>query len=76
MNAQRRKAINLVMNSIMDFRADIETIRDEEQEYFDNMPDNIQMSEKGEKAEEVVSNLDEAMNCFDEIENYLTTAAE
>lgn len=48
----------------------IETIRDEEQEKFDNLPEGLQQSENGQKFEEIVSSLDEAIsNLQDAINN-------
>lgn len=40
---------------------DLEAIRDEEQEYFDNMPEGLQNSERGETASGNVEQMDEAI---------------
>ncbi len=39
---------------------DIEAIRDEEQEYRDNMPENMQSSERADAAENAIAELDNA----------------
>ena len=66
MNAPRRKAIQEM----------IETIKDEEQEAFDNLPENLQGSDRGEAMEAAADNLDSAFNGMDEVLDYLTYAIE
>lgn len=43
-------------------QSEIETLRDEEQDYFDNMHDGLKSSEKGENAETAISALDSAIS--------------
>lgn len=88
MNAQRRKDIQAIIDRMADLeelKADlysmIETVRDEEQEYYDNMPEGLQVSDRGYAAEEAVSQLDEAKNMLDDLDidtlrGCLETAAE
>lgn len=76
MNAQRRKEIAAVLNELADLRSRIETVQSEEQDAFDNMPEGLQHSERGEKAEQACSALDDAITAFDEIESALNEAAE
>lgn len=40
--------------------ADLETLRDELQDWYDNLPENFQSGEKGSQLEEAISNLDDA----------------
>ena len=51
MNKVRRKRLVAV-------ESELESIISEEQEAFDNMPENLQDSEKGEKMEEDISVLE------------------
>lgn len=76
MNNQRRKEIEAVLNELADLRSRIETIQSEEQDAYDNMPEGLRASERGEKAEAACSNLDNAICAFDEIESALNDAAE
>jgi hypothetical protein len=47
----------------------LETVKDEEQESYDNMPEGLQASEKGEKSENAINNLEYACdNISDAIE--------
>lgn len=59
---------------IADVRSAIETAMDEEQEYYDNMPEGLQMGDKGDKAQEAIDSLDEACGTLEEVETYLEEA--
>lgn len=76
MNNQRRKEIADVLNELAALRSRVEDLQSEEQDYFDNMPENLQQSERGEKAEQAASRLEDALTAFDEIEEALNEAAE
>lgn len=65
MNKARRARIGLLLGKLQDLQAEAEEIRDEEQEYFDNMPEGLQGGDKGQQAEQDASNLSE---CADGIE--------
>jgi methyl-accepting chemotaxis protein len=78
MNAERRKriaaidaegikqAIETLKGLIDDARSEYEAIKDEEQEYYDNMPESFQQGDKGSKAEEIVSALESVSEALDE----------
>ena len=65
MNKNRRNAISDIYDKLTDIQSDLECIRDEEQEAFDNLPESIQYSERGERMEEYISSLDEALDYVD-----------
>lgn len=78
MNKQRRKEISRIIEEIEsavstakekleELQIDIESVRDEEQEYMDNMPENLQGSERYETAEQAVDNLDNAASSIEEL---------
>ncbi len=50
-----------------DIRTEIESIKDDEQEYFDNMPEGLQSGERGTQAEDTVNALDFAEDHLDEL---------
>lgn len=69
MNKDRRKALQEAVTLLEKVRGDIddaksllETAKDEEQDYFDNMPEAFQQADKGQAAEAAVSELDEAIS--------------
>lgn len=76
MNKDRRARIQALINKLEDIKEDIDFIKDEEQEYYDNMPENFQMGEKGDKAQEAIDNLDYAYSSIDEVVEYLEEALE
>jgi hypothetical protein len=46
-------------------KADIEGVKDEEEEMLDNMSDNLKGGERGSRMQEVVSELEEALSIID-----------
>ena len=74
MNKDRRARIQALINKLEDIKEDIDFIKDEEQEYYDNMPENFQTGEKGDKAQEAIDNLDYAYSSIEEVVEYLEEA--
>ena len=74
MNKDRRARIQALINKLEDIKEDIDFIKGEEQEYYDNMPENFQMGEKGDKAQEAIDNLDYAYSSIEEVVEYLEEA--
>ena len=73
MNKQRRSLIADVIDRLETIRGDIEIIRDEEQDAFDNMPEGIQESDRGQQMEEYIGLMEDAM---DEIDSALENLGE
>ena len=67
MNKARRKAIEYTISIMQKVSVDLDTIRDEEQEAFDNLPDSLQYSERGEQMEEYIDTLGDAVSDIDDI---------
>ena len=57
MNKIRRKNIEEILQSLEESLSELVNERDDEQEYFDNMPESFQGSERGEKSESAISSL-------------------
>jgi uncharacterized coiled-coil DUF342 family protein len=53
------------------FEQDIEDIKSEEEEYRDNLPEALQSSEKGERADSAISALEEAADKLTEVKEKL-----
>ena len=75
MNNQRRKDIDAALKLVADARAAIdalreaiEPIKEEEQEYYDNMPESLQGGEKGEAAQAAIDALENAMSDLEGID--------
>lgn len=88
MNNERRKQIAAIVRDVenMTHMADhlrelIESVRDGEQEAFDNMPESLQDGERGQTMQTAIDALDSAINDlesvdFDSITSSLEEAAE
>lgn len=61
MNADRRKQIS-------EAKSILESVRDDEQSAFDNLPEGLQQSERGQAMEQNVSYLDDAISSLESIE--------
>ena len=71
MNKARRKELQKAMDLLDEASSIIEACRDEEQEAYDNLPDGIQESEKGEVMGEYIYQMDEAIDIAESISNIL-----
>jgi len=76
MNKQRRKALEKALEMLDEAYSVIENVRDEEQEAFDNMPEGLQASERGEQMEEYISILEDATYNIDDIRDQITEIVE
>lgn len=72
MNNERRKQISKAVDLMTEAAQILTACAEEEQKYFDNMPESFQSGEKGTAAEDAVMNLESAsdtvQNSVDEIE--------
>lgn len=67
MNNDRRKEINKAIALMQEALAILETARNEEQDYYDNMPENLQSSDRGCAAEAAASDLDDACSSLEDV---------
>lgn len=76
MNKARRNAIATlcrsmetmgIMGKIEELKEQIESHRDDEQAYFDAMPESLQSGDKGDAATEAVTYLETALEKLDEM---------
>ena len=76
MNKKRRKAIEEIWNKIEETKNSIENIKDEENEFLENIPENLCNSDKYSESESACDALSSAMDSMDEVIGYLETAKE
>lgn len=70
MNAKDRKKVGEWIDTLIDMKSEIEEMQEAEQEKYDNMPEGLQDSERGEALEEAANQLEYAVdNINDAIEN-------
>ena len=66
MNAQGRKEIAKYIASLEEIKDKLDSMMDEEQDKFDNMPEGLQESERGEAMQEAIEQLETACDNLDE----------
>lgn len=82
MNKARRTALlalvadaQILLGKIEDLKGEFETQRDEEQDYFDAMPESFQSGDKGSVAEEAIQNIDNAIDALGEAYDAIDTVS-
>lgn len=76
MNKVRRKALDEVISKIEEAKELLENFQAEEEEYRDNMPENLQGSERYEAADAAVDNMSSAVDALDEAISSIESAQE
>lgn len=76
MNNARRKQINEAIDALDAILTVIESILDDEQEAFNNTPESLQSSERGERAQEAINSLEYARDNITQSIDDLNTASE
>lgn len=71
-----RTIFDQVDGKLDDARFRLETLKDEEQEYYDNMPESLQNGEKGERASQAVSEMENAISELDGLAEKIREAAD
>lgn len=81
MNKERRaaiaKAISLIEDAegkIAEAKSMLEEARDDEQDYYDNMPESFQGGEKGIAAEAAISDIEDAITQLEDMETSAESA--
>lgn len=76
MNKERRAELDRARTMIEGAQSILQQCQDEEQEYYDNMPEALQNGEKGDTAQAAADALSEACDQCDEIMSNIDTASE
>lgn len=83
MNKQKRDELAIIhqkltnmLDTLTVISADVEEMKDEEQEKYDNMSEGFQQSENGQKIEAAATALDNAVSELQQMESSLQTALE
>ena len=67
MNAQRRKNLQRAIGLLLEAQSIIDEAKWEEQEAFDNMPEGLQYSERGETMESNIDSMEEFIDNLSDI---------
>ena len=73
MNKQRRQRIRDVRKEIETCKENLQKILDEEQDYYDNMPENLQCSMRGSGSEDAIDIME---SCIEDLENIIKELTE
>ncbi len=66
MNKQRRKEIASILADLEAIKVRIETVQSDEQEALDNLPENLQSSQKGDEMQGYIDTFDEVLGFLDD----------
>lgn len=76
MNKIRRKSLQGIINQLEELKSSLEDLQAEEEEYRDNMPENLQGSERYEVADAACDNLSDAVSDLEEVISSIEAAIE
>lgn len=76
MNNDRRKKLAAILQKIEDAKSELESLRDEEQDYYDNMPEGIQAGEKGDKSQTAIDAMESAIDDLDSVHSSIEEATQ
>lgn len=74
MNSERRKKLESLYCKLTDIKDILDEIKDEEECCFDNIPENLQNSEKYERVATAYDALDSAFTSIEETLEYIEEA--
>lgn len=66
MNKLRRKSLQALSEKLDELKSELEDIQQQEEEYRDNIPENLQGSDRYDKADSACSDLFDAVSSIDE----------
>ena len=73
MNKKRKQEIIKLRKEIANYKENLQVILDEEQYYFDNMPENLQNSIRGSNSEDAIDVME---SCIEDLENVINRLME
>ena len=76
MNKQRRNVLAEIRTKLEELYDILEEVKNEEECCKDNMPENLQNTERYERMEEAVDNLESALSSLEEVIEYIENAEE
>ena len=76
MNKERRKQIEAIQRQLETLKDELDTLANEEQDSYDNLPEGLQMSERGEASQRAAEELSNAVSNLDDVLTALESAME
>ena len=71
MNKERRRELRVAITRLEEAYEHLNEVLADEQDAFDNLPEGLQASERGEEMEEGISTMEDALESLDEIRGSL-----
>jgi hypothetical protein len=71
MNKVRRKALDDIKARIEGLKEELDFLKEEEEMAFDNLPESLQGSDRGEKMEEYIQKIADAVSSLEDAVDYL-----
>lgn len=62
MNKEQRARLGKIVEQLYDLQSQIEEVKDDEESKYDNLPESLQESDKGESFLEAIDSLDDALS--------------
>jgi len=76
MNKARREQLQEIQSELETLKERLEALQQEEQDYYDNMPESFQGGEKGDKAQEHIDAIEYCANTLDDVISGITEIVE
>ena len=76
MNKQNRKDIEKLIEKLDEVKTDLEFMQEDEESKYDNLPEGIQDSERGDAMQEAIEYLGYAVDSIDEAIDNLQTVVD
>ncbi|EAA1980639.1 hypothetical protein LZX53_002144 [Salmonella enterica] len=74
MNNERRKHLAVLSQQLAELKDDVQSVPDEEEDAFNNLPEGIQNGERGDAMQTAIAALDAAVSALEEASDQLTEA--
>lgn len=74
MNDKRRKEVQAVLDQLLELKASVENLLEEERNAYDNMPEGLQQATVGQASEAAAAALEAAFDAIDDVESSLQEA--
>jgi len=74
MNKERRKQLADIVEQLESLKSELEEVKEQEESAFENMPESLQESDRGQRMQEVIDILDNAFSSIEEAIDGLTEA--
>ena len=71
MNKVRRQELSKCLSDLETIKDVLENIRYDEEEYFNNMPENLQSSQRGIDSEDAIDKMNDAVSAIEEAVGYV-----